>query len=38
MNNKNLSKLSLVVSAILMSFSTSIYALEETSTNSLIIP
>ncbi|WP_114326967.1 hypothetical protein [Candidatus Colwellia aromaticivorans] len=40
MNKKNSNKFSLFVSAILLSFSTSIYALEESdaSTNSVIIP
>lgn len=40
MNNKNSNKFSLFFSAILLSFSTSIYALEESevSTNSVIIP
>lgn len=40
MNNKKSRKLSLFVSAVLLSFSTSIYAFEdsETSTNSIIIP
>jgi hypothetical protein len=40
MNNKNSSKFSLLVSAILLSFSTSIYALEESQadTNKVIIP
>jgi hypothetical protein len=40
MNNRNSSKFSLLVSAILLSFSTSIYALEESQadTNKVIIP
>jgi len=40
MNNKNSNKFSLLVGAVLLSFSTSLYALEgkEASTNSVIIP
>lgn len=40
MNNKKSKKLSLFVSAVLLSFSTNIYALEnmEASTNSIVIP